>query len=232
MARVPFAQYEQAQKALVVQEHLSAHCGFRCYAVTEALTPTNIDVHLRSVDTVICCTDQVESQRFLPIWCKEHDIRYQRAGYDGDTINVCPSIPLTLETDEVEAADHGYHGVPEVYHAMIAGAMAVYSVFNAPVVILGELAKLAVSDCNLVPQPLRDKIAEDTWRTKATDEGWGPGQRSLEDMLFDNYNETLRVLRQEHENHERGTNRPNHNDWCLYCKIGRLETQLLERQAA
>lgn len=135
------------------------------------LDANNIDMSLAGIDTVICCSDDVDNQRLCKLWCQGKGATYQRAGYDGDTINVCRQLPLTFD-EAAERADAGYHGVPEVYHAMLAGTLAAYSVLRQPVVVMGEVAKLSIKESTQVPEVIAEAIAEKGWQDRASDAGW------------------------------------------------------------
>lgn len=140
-------------------------------AHTVAITPDNISVALEPYDTILCCTDDVASQRLIYQWCRSNGRTYRRGGYDGDIINVLSGMPLTCNL-EAERADQGYHGQPEVYHAMITGALVAYSALRNPVTVMGELKSLTVTGAAYVPKWLRDDITSDTWKRAARDEGW------------------------------------------------------------
>ena len=164
---------------------------------TTPITSDNIAVQLAPYDTVICATDDVHSQRVIHQWCRKNNRTYQRAGYDGDTINVCRQIPLTFDI-EAEKEDAGYHGVPECYHAIIAGVLAAYSVLRQPVTVMGEIAKLCVLESSQVPVKVAEAIEEGAKEQHQKDlegDGWHDrdnckipeGYHSSEDCNYDDY---------------------------------------------
>ena len=163
LARVPFDSGNiRSAKVLVVKDYLIHACGFTNHidCVQEAITPDTLPLWFHehaAFDTVICTTDTIDSQRLLNEWCHNNDIRYKRAGYDGDTINICTAFPLTSNV-AAEAADQGYHGVPEVYHAMLAGTLAAYSVLKDPITYMGDVKDIGALSASLMPDSIRDAI--------------------------------------------------------------------------
>lgn len=125
-------------------------------------------LYLTDADTIICATDTVSTQRWLHTYCKQTSKRYIRAGYDGDEINVTTQFALTLEDDATEQADAGYHSIPTIFPAIVAGALAAYKVFNEDgPMVLGPLGRLGVKDSELVPERVVDALVEKNgWHTE------------------------------------------------------------------
>lgn len=195
LARVPLQGWVGDWKVAAVKSVLSTSIAVN--TSTTPITSDNIAVQLALYDTVICATDDVHSQRVIHQWCRKNNRTYQRAGYDGDTINVCRQIPLTFDI-EAEKADAGYHGVPECYHAMIAGVLAAYSVLRQPVTVMGEIAKLCVLESSQVPVKVAEAIEQETreqHEQNLRDDGWHEsgdceipdGYHSYEDCNHDDY---------------------------------------------
>lgn len=117
---------------------------------------------LESANVVICATDTVATQRFVHQYCRKNEIKYIRAGYDGGTVNVTDQFPMTLEDDATEAADAGYHEIPVIFPAIVAGAMAAHNVWQEKGPrLLGPLMQLAVADSSLVPEKLVENWAKE-----------------------------------------------------------------------
>jgi hypothetical protein len=179
LGRVPFGTRQVGlPKVLVVQRWLSdLHPQLAVVQEAYHIDANNIDIALADVDVVICCTDRVDSQRLINTWCDltktngRKPVVYQRAGYDGDTINVTRALPLTFDP-EAERADEGYHGVPEVYHAILAGTLAAYSVLRSPIVLMGEVKNLTTVGATFVPEPIAASIADERWQDLAENADW------------------------------------------------------------
>lgn len=60
--------------------------------------------------TVFCCTDNLKSQQLIHGYCKDHNLPYQRVGYDGTILNVSRTFPLTLKP--IDEIAEGYRIVP------------------------------------------------------------------------------------------------------------------------
>jgi len=197
---------------------------------------SNIDMILFDYDIVICCSDDVENQRLVKLWCDRNRSKvYQRAGYDGDNINVCRALPMTFDVEE-EKADAGYHGQPEVYQAMLAGCLAVYSVLKNTVTVMGEVKKIGCLDATHVPESVREAIvasvprqivsaeAED-WEEIASNHGWHDSDNCNHDECYPSFSEQVSnnpgnaydTLRGYHDRSHVARSRT--DDDCPYCQL-------------
>lgn len=107
---------------------------------------------------VYCCTDNLKSQQIICAYCKKNNLAYQRIGYDGTTLNVSKTFPLSFE-EETQA---GYTVTPSwVIPAVFAASAGVASRIYKELCLMDDIGKLHIQKCShICPKILDDARAE------------------------------------------------------------------------
>jgi len=135
--------------------------------------PQNCRV-LRGV--IFCCTDNLKSQQIICAYCKKNKLSYQRIGYDGTTLNVSKTFPLTFKEVELQ---EGYTSTPSwVIPAAFAAAAGVASRTYKELCLMDDLGKLHIQNSSYV----NEKILDD-----ARDEEKESILDNIEDYIPDGY---------------------------------------------
>lgn len=109
--------------------------------------------------SVFCCTDNLKSQQLICAHCKKNNLPYQRIGYDGTTLNVSKTFPLTFE--EVKEQD-GYTITPSwVIPAVFAAAAGVASRSYKELCLMDDLGKLHIQQSSFVPEKILDEAKQE-----------------------------------------------------------------------
>jgi len=107
---------------------------------------------------VYCCTDNLKSQQIICAYCKKNDLAYQRIGYDGTTLNVSKTFPLSFK----EETRDGYTVTPSwVIPAVFAASAGVASRIYKELCLMDDIGKLHIQKCShICPKILDDARAE------------------------------------------------------------------------
>jgi molybdopterin/thiamine biosynthesis adenylyltransferase len=103
--------------------------------------------YLRGI--VFCCTDNIPSQQKIWSYCKKNNMRYQRIGYDGTTLCVTESFPMTLE--DPNSLPAGYETTPSwVVPCVIAAASGISSqcLDGGKITLMDDIRRLHIQDCS------------------------------------------------------------------------------------
>lgn len=92
----------------------------------------NINIELlKCSDTVICCTDNIDSQRTIKKFCDKHALRFLRVGYDGLDITMTSKVSMWGQGGSGE----GYQIAPSwVIPTAIAACIGMGQIARLPVV--------------------------------------------------------------------------------------------------
>lgn len=109
--------------------------------------------------TIFCCTDNLKSQQLICAYCRKNDLRYQRIGYDGTTLNVSKAFPLSFE----EATDEGGYTITPswVIPAAVAAGLGVFSKLSHELCVMDDLAKLNIVQSSYIPEGIKDELREE-----------------------------------------------------------------------
>jgi hypothetical protein len=141
---------------------------------------TRIETHLFKITkpedclvlrgVVFCCTDNLKSQQIVCAYCKKNNIKYQRVGYDGTTLNVSRGFPLTFDNN----APDGYQVTPSwVVPAALAAALGVSSIMYEEICIMDDISKLHILDSSYVPEGIRDGLIDEGEENIKESGDWG-----------------------------------------------------------
>lgn len=102
--RLPFCQSSlNRPKVEVVAEYIRAiRPDAIVVAIPEKLEGILLDIQLSVSEVIIECTDSPRAQFGIYKACKEHTIRFIRAGYDGTRITVTSNVTGWMRTDVEE----------------------------------------------------------------------------------------------------------------------------------
>src|SRR3990172_161711 len=141
---------------------------FTINTIGSALSSDNIGVLLNDATHVFCATDTVDIQRLVRTYCRDNEIEYQRAGYDGDWITITRGIPITFDPQQEKQEGTDYRNKPKVYQAALAGLLAVYSMFEKEISISASMSTLTAYSSSLIPKTILSKL-EDNIRDNILD---------------------------------------------------------------
>jgi len=107
---------------------------------------------------VYCCTDNLKSQQIICAYCKKNDLAYQRIGYDGTTLNVSKTFPLSFE-EEIQT---GYTVTPSwVIPAVFAASAGVASRMYKELCLMDDMGKLHIQKCSHICPKILDDAREE-----------------------------------------------------------------------
>ena len=107
---------------------------------------------------VYCCTDNLKSQQIICAYCKKNDLAYQRIGYDGTTLNVSKTFPLSFK----EETRDGYTVTPSwVIPAVFAASAGVASRIYKELCLMDDLGKLHIQKCSHICPKILDDAREE-----------------------------------------------------------------------
>jgi len=107
---------------------------------------------------IFCCTDNLKSQQIICAFCKKNELNYQRIGYDGTTLNVSKTFPLSLKDAENEG---GYTVTPSwVIPAVLAAAAGVSSRAYKELCLMDDLGKLHIQHSSYVCRKILDEAGD------------------------------------------------------------------------
>ena len=107
---------------------------------------------------VYCCTDNLKSQQIICAYCKKNDLAYQRIGYDGTTLNVSKTFPLSFE----EETQTGYTVTPSwVIPAVFAASAGVASRTYKELCLMDDMGKLHIQKCSHICPKILDDAREE-----------------------------------------------------------------------
>jgi molybdopterin/thiamine biosynthesis adenylyltransferase len=111
---------------------------------------------------VFCCTDNIPSQQLIHAYCKKNGLNYQRVGYDGTTLCVTRSFPLTFEDPNKLPA--GYEVTPSwVVPCVIAAAAGISSqcLQGGDITLMDDIRRLHIQDCSNMTTDMAEKLKID-----------------------------------------------------------------------
>jgi molybdopterin/thiamine biosynthesis adenylyltransferase len=117
-------------------------------------------VLLRGV--VFCCTDNIQSQQLICAYCRKNNLRYQRVGYDGTTLCVTRSFPLTL--DDPSTIPAGYEVTPSwVVPASLAADAGIASqcLEGGEITLMDDIRRLHIQDCSNISGDMVEKLKKE-----------------------------------------------------------------------
>ncbi len=137
--------------------------------IQEIRSPVRIETHDSRIEdpqscqilrgVIFCCTDNLKSQQIICAYCKKNKLPYQRIGYDGTTLNVSKTFPLTFK--EVETQE-GYSVTPSwVIPAAFAAAAGVASRTYKELCLMDDLGKLHIQNSSYVNEKILDDARDE-----------------------------------------------------------------------
>jgi len=142
--RLPYTFYEIGEKKTDALrdsiKRIRPSCIVHCF---ENIGKITLSILLSNrVEAVLACTDNLKSQIMLHNYCKKEDIRFVRAGYDGNHITLLNHIPSWIGKKDTEG---GYTITPSwVVPSSIIGSLAVYSLCKKRLKLTGLLDNIMV----------------------------------------------------------------------------------------
>lgn len=116
-----------------------------CNVITYNKTIYNQQTAQLVQGVVFCCTDSIKSQRLLWDYCFDHNLKYQRVGYDGTYLNVSRLYPHRVVLGRKSTAADGYTVTPSwVVPAVQAACAAVFSVLCKELTLTGDMKCLNI----------------------------------------------------------------------------------------
>jgi len=137
--------------------------------IQEIRSPVRIETHDSRVEdpqscqilrgVIFCCTDNLKSQQIICAYCKKNKLPYQRIGYDGTTLNVSKTFPLTFKEAETQ---QGYTVTPSwVIPAAFAAAAGVASRTYKELCLMDDLGKLHIQNSSYVNEKILDDARDE-----------------------------------------------------------------------
>lgn len=148
-------------------QSIRPECSIDTDGIADTFTLALIDT--RKFCVLFDCTDNIRTQRFLNQWCKDNDVEYIRAGYNG--LHMTVGIPPPAWTTD-DAEHTGYDIIPSwVIPAIIPAALAVAKACLYPdLTFSGELGTITSGTQRLMTHEEKIEEKENVERQRERDE--------------------------------------------------------------